>query len=58
MTVPWDGRDIAELLSVEACAPNTFRNRCSETNEHGRIYGGQLMGQAVSAAASTAPPDR
>ena len=54
----WDGRDVADLLHVSVIAPNRFRARFNERNEHGRIYGGQLLGQAVSAAARTVPEDR
>ncbi len=54
----WDGRAIADLLDLTALAPDRFRSRLSERNEHGRIYGGQLLGQAVAAAARTVPVDR
>ncbi len=54
----WDGRDVADLLDLARLAPNQFRSRCAERNEHGRIYGGQLLGQTVAAAARTAPDDR
>ena len=54
----WDGRDVADLLDLSAIAPDRFRARFNERNEHGRIYGGQLLGQAVSAAARTVPGDR
>jgi len=54
----WDGRDVAELLDVAAQGGGRFRSRCSETNEHGRVYGGQMLGQALAAAARTAPAGR
>lgn len=54
----WDGRDIVDLLDLARLAPNQFRSRCAERNEHGRIYGGQMLGQTVAAAARTAPADR
>ncbi len=46
----WDGRDIADLLDLATIAPNRFRSRFAERNEHGRIYGGQMLGHAVAAA--------
>jgi hypothetical protein len=39
----WDGRDIVELLDVATVAPGRFRSRLVEMNEHGRIYGGQML---------------
>lgn len=54
----WDGRDIADLLDLTAIAPNRFRSRLGERNEHDRIYGGQMLGQAVIAAARTVPAER
>ena len=38
--------------------PGRFRSRLAEVNEHGRVYGGQLLGQALAAAARTVPADR
>jgi acyl-CoA thioesterase-2 len=54
----WDGREIADLLALEPLPQNRFRSRCAERNEHDRIYGGQLLGQALMAAALTVGPDR
>ena len=54
----WDGQAIAELLGFERLSEGRFRTRRAETNEHGRIYGGQLLGQALAAAAQTTAPDR
>lgn len=54
----WDGRDVAALLDLSQIAPGGFRSRFAEPNEHGRIYGGQLLGQAVAAAARTVAGDR
>ena len=54
----WDGRDISDLLGLSRASESRFRSRFAETNEHGRIYGGQILGQAISAAAHTVPPDR
>jgi acyl-CoA thioesterase-2 len=57
-TPAWDGADIADLLGLAAPQPGRFRSRMGEINEHGRIYGGQLLGQALAAAARTVPADR
>ena len=57
-TPEWDGRDVAALLDLAEIGDGRFRSRRSERNEHGRIYGGQLLGQALMAAARTAPGDR
>jgi acyl-CoA thioesterase-2 len=54
----WDGWDVAGLLDLAEIAPGRFRSRRSERNEHGRIYGGQLLGQAMAAAARTVDGDR
>jgi acyl-CoA thioesterase-2 len=55
---PWNGRDLAELLALDAMAPDTFRTRCGDANAHGRAYGGQILGQAIMAAARTVPGGR
>jgi acyl-CoA thioesterase-2 len=58
-TVPlWDGRDVADLLDLAPIGDGRFRARRNERNEHGRVYGGQLLGQAITATARTAPADR
>ncbi|HEY3721147.1 MAG TPA: acyl-CoA thioesterase domain-containing protein [Roseiarcus sp.] len=57
-TPAWDGADLAELLGLAAPQPGRFRSRVGEINEHGRVYGGQLLGQALAAATSTVPADR
>jgi acyl-CoA thioesterase-2 len=54
----WNGRDIAELMALDAVAPGTFRTRCGDVNTHGRAYGGQILGQAIAAAARTVPEGR
>ena len=54
----WDGREVADLLDLAPIAANRFRSRLGETNEHGRIYGGQLLGQAIMAASRTVDDDR
>jgi acyl-CoA thioesterase-2 len=54
----WNGRDVADLFDLAPVGPNLFRSRCGEANEHGRIYGGQMLGQSLAAAARTTPSDR
>ena len=54
----WTGRDLAELLTLDATAPMQFVNRCGDANAHGRAYGGQILGQALRAAAHTVDPAR
>ena len=54
----WDRRDVADLLGVAPRGGSRFRTLCNERNEPGRIYGGQMPGQALMAAALTTPADR
>lgn len=54
----WDGRDIAELLALDATGDRHFRNRCGDANAQDRAYGGQILGQALLAAARTVTGDR
>ena len=49
---------MTDLMALDAVAPGTFRTRCGDANTHGRAYGGQILGQALMAAARTAPPGR
>ncbi|MEN0108975.1 MAG: acyl-CoA thioesterase domain-containing protein [Pseudomonas sp.] len=49
----WDGRDLTELLTLEPSGQNGLRSYVSDSNVNGRIYGGQLLGQALWAAAQT-----
>ncbi len=55
---PWDGQDLAALLQLAPVAKGVFENRFGEANSHGRVYGGQLLGQALQAAAQGVAPDR
>ena len=58
----WDGISVAALLAVErdpqADGQVSFRSRCNEDNRNGRVFGGQLMGQALRAAQVSVPADR
>ena len=58
MTPAWDGADIAELLGLDALSSGQFRSRFAEPNENGRVYGGQMLGQTLAAAARTVPEGR
>lgn len=57
-TSSWDGLDIGELMDLAQPQPWRFRSRIGEINENGRVYGGQLLGQSLMAAAKTVPADR
>ena len=54
----WDGRNLSDLLTPIRVGPTAFLSPMNEANVNGRIYGGQLMGQTVLAAAMTAPAGR
>ena len=58
----WDGHDFNALLALDAvegpAGAATFRTRCGDPNAHGRAYGGQILAQALAAAARTVPADR
>jgi len=56
--VLWDGRSLATLLPLQDLGADRYASRASDDNFNQRIYGGQLLGQALLAAALTAPPDR
>lgn len=49
---------MAELFSVDTMAPLHFRTRVGDVNSNGRAYGGQVLAQALTAAARTAPGGR
>jgi acyl-CoA thioesterase-2 len=49
----WDGADAAALMSLERLDANLFRNRYNQINLNGALYGGQVFGQALAAAAAT-----
>ena len=57
----WGGEDLAELLTLEPLEPQSptrFRNRCGDRNAHDRTYGGQVLAQALMAAAHDVPAGR
>lgn len=45
-----------DTLRLEQIGPTTFRSEHRHDNSLGAIFGGQLLGQALLAAARTAPP--
>lgn len=54
----WDGRDLADLLALDAVDATTWRTRRGDANAHGRAFGGQVLGQALAAAARSVPAGR
>ncbi len=54
----WDGLRVADLLALERCGARHFRSVCSEDNRNGRVFGGQLLGQALQAAQACVPDAR
>ena len=49
--------ELVELLALEQIEVNLFRGQ-SQNLGWGRVYGGQVLGQALSAAVQTVPEDR
>ncbi len=49
--------ELVSLLSLERLEHNLFRGQSQDLG-WGRVFGGQVLGQALSAAAQTAPPGR
>src|SRR5438552_18859916 len=54
----WNPRDIEALLRLQPLGESTFRSRHASPNARGTVFGGQLLGQALMAAAMTAPSGR
>lgn len=50
-------RELVDLLALEPLEVNLFRGQ-SQNLGWGRVYGGQVLGQALSAASQTVPPER
>lgn len=59
---PWGGENLADLLLIEALWRAPLRKRCGDRNAHGRTApppaGGQVLAQALMAAADSAPAGR
>ena len=51
--LPWNGRSLPELLSLNRIDDATFESVTVRNNMNGNIYGGQLMGQSIAAASKT-----
>jgi acyl-CoA thioesterase-2 len=49
--------DLVKLLALERIEENLFRGQSQDLG-WGTVFGGQVLGQALSAAAQTVPPDR
>ncbi len=50
-------RQLVEMLSLERIEENLFRGQSQDLG-WGQVFGGQVIGQALSAAAQTVPEDR
>lgn len=55
---PWDATDLPALLTLERRGARRWIGTHADVNANGRIYGGQLLGQAVMAALRDVSPDR
>lgn len=51
----WDGADLAVLLTLETHEDGGLYSRHVDTNARGAVFGGQLIGQAISAAGRGLP---
>jgi acyl-CoA thioesterase-2 len=49
--------DLVQLLALERIEENLFRGQSQDLG-WGTVFGGQVLGQALSAAVQTVPPDR
>lgn len=54
----WNAEDLPALLTLDRIADDRFRTRFGDANRNGRSYGGQVLGQAMAAAAMTVEPQR
>jgi acyl-CoA thioesterase-2 len=50
----WDGHDAPALLRLDDLGGDVFRARFNQRNVNNALYGGQVVGQALAAAARTA----
>jgi acyl-CoA thioesterase-2 len=50
-------RELLQLLKLEQIEENIFRGQSQDLG-FGNVYGGQVLGQALSAASQTVPPER
>src|SRR5260370_7338318 len=49
--------ELVQLLALEPLEENLFRGQSQDLG-WGAVFGGQVLGQALSAAAQTVPPER
>src|ERR1700686_5509308 len=49
--------DLVKLLALEKIEENLFRGQSQDLG-WGTVFGGQVLGQALSAAVQTVPPER
>ncbi|WP_299696291.1 acyl-CoA thioesterase II [Hydrocarboniphaga sp.] len=54
----WDGRNLSTLLPLQDLGGDRYASRASDGNVNQRLYGGQLLGQALLAATQTVAPER
>jgi acyl-CoA thioesterase-2 len=58
MPAQWDGANVETLLGLEQVEEGAYRSRFNEDNRNGRVFGGQLIGQALRAAQGTVAEGR
>ncbi len=51
-------RDLSEVLELEQLDTNLFRSRVNQINRNRSLFGGQILGQGLKAAALTVHPSR
>jgi|HigsolmetaAR202D_1030399.scaffolds.fasta_scaffold01336_7 acyl-CoA thioesterase-2 len=56
--VPPAPRQLSEVLDLEQLDTNLFRSRVNQVNRNRSLYGGQILGQGLKAAALTVDPSR
>ncbi|MGK8208450.1 acyl-CoA thioesterase [Burkholderia cenocepacia] len=55
---PMSDATLLQLLTLDPVAPGRWRSRRADTNPNDRIFGGQLLGQAMTAALDGVPENR
>ncbi|WP_052223716.1 acyl-CoA thioesterase [Novosphingobium malaysiense] len=53
--LPWPGADVTQLSEIERCGDHEFASRYAIIPETRRIFGGQVLGQALAAAEACVP---
>jgi acyl-CoA thioesterase II len=56
--MPMGDATLSQLLALDCVAPLRWRSRRADPNANGRIFGGQLLGQAMMAALDGVPGNR